>query len=246
MISFNAEQRFIVTGASSGIGQGVALLLNKLGATVIGIGRNQDRLDALKAQAEFPENIFLQRKDLTENISELPAYVKSLKEIYGKFCGLACCAGIAQIQPLRSLELKDVQSVFDINYFAPLMMLKGFADRRNNIGAGSSAVMISSAAAVVFDRGHTSYCGSKSALCASCKSIAKEIASAGIRLNCILPSDIQTPMSDTVQDLRSEFSSKYPMGIGSVEDVANTAAFLLSNKAKWITGQNYVVDCASF
>ena len=55
MVSFTAEQRFIVTGASSGIGEGVALLLNELGATVIGIGRNQERLEGMKAKAKHPQ-----------------------------------------------------------------------------------------------------------------------------------------------------------------------------------------------
>ena len=74
MISFTSEQRFIVTGASSGIGEGVALLLNELGATVVGIGRNQERLEAMKAKAKRPENIFLEQKDLAEDIAGLPAW----------------------------------------------------------------------------------------------------------------------------------------------------------------------------
>ena len=85
MISFAAEQRFIVTGASSGIGRGVALLLNELGATVIGIGRNEERLQAMKEKVRFPENVFLEQKDLVEDIAGLPSYVKQLREKYGKF-----------------------------------------------------------------------------------------------------------------------------------------------------------------
>ena len=80
MISFAAEQRFIVTGASSGIGRGVALLLNELGATVIGIGRNEERLQAMKEKVRFPENVFLEQKDLVEDIAGLPSYVKQLRE----------------------------------------------------------------------------------------------------------------------------------------------------------------------
>ena len=89
MISFNAEQRFIVTGASSGIGEGVALLLNELGASVIAVARNVERLSAMKAKAKHPENIFIEPKDLVEDIENLPNYVKSLKEKYGrKFIGI--------------------------------------------------------------------------------------------------------------------------------------------------------------
>ena len=60
MISFSADQRFIVTGASSGIGEGVALLLNELGATVIAVARNVEKLSAMKAKAKYPETIFIE------------------------------------------------------------------------------------------------------------------------------------------------------------------------------------------
>ena len=104
MVSFNPEQRFVVTGASSGIGEGVALLLNELGATVIGIGRNQARLEGMKAKARSPENMLLEQKDLAADIPSLPAYVKGLKEKYGKLSGMAYCAGIAEVSPLQLLK----------------------------------------------------------------------------------------------------------------------------------------------
>ena len=80
MIKFNKEQIYIVTGASSGIGEATAILLNELGATIVGIGRNQERLEAMKAKCKYPENVFLEQKDLTEDIEGLPKYVKELKD----------------------------------------------------------------------------------------------------------------------------------------------------------------------
>lgn len=130
MISFSAEQRFVVTGASSGIGESVALLLNRLGATIIGVGRNRENLASMKSKAAFPENIFLEQTDLTQDIAGLPAYVKSLKEKYGKFQGLAYCAGITQNIPLKILDFNASRKLFDIDYFAPVYMAKGMADKR--------------------------------------------------------------------------------------------------------------------
>ena len=82
MIEFTKEDIFLVTGASSGIGKGVALLLNELGATVVGIGRNIERLNSLKTEAKNPENLYIEAKELTENIDSLPLFVKDLKEKY--------------------------------------------------------------------------------------------------------------------------------------------------------------------
>ena len=244
MITFSADQRFIVTGASSGIGEGVALLLNELGATVVGIGRNQERLEGMKAKAKHPDNIFLEQKDLAEDIAGLPAYVKSLKEKYGKFQGLSCCAGISKISPLRALELPDVKRMFDINFFVPLFLAKGFLDKRMNNGAGSAVVCVASIGAVHCDPGMASYDGSKGALISSMRAIAREVATQGIRVNCVSPSAIETSMIDDVSRRYAE--GKYPMGLGSVPDAANLIVYLLASESKWITAQNYIVDCGAF
>lgn len=246
MIKFNKNQIFIVTGASSGLGEGTALLLNELGATVVGIARNEERLNAMKAKCKYPENMHLEMKDLTENIEELPQYVKELKNKYGKFSGLAYCAGITSLQPLKLLDINDTKKLFDIDYFAPIFMAKGFADKRNNIGEGASAVFISSLAAKSCNRGMISYSGAKAALISSIRCIAKEYANQKIRFNCVSPSDIKTPMQSWIKDILGEGKNpgwSYPMGMGEVNDVANMIIYLLSDKAKWVTAQNYIVDC---
>ncbi len=244
MISFDKEDKIIVTGASSGIGEGVALQLNELGATVIAIARNKERLKTMKEKCKYPENTFIEVKDLTEDIEGLPLYVKELKNKYGKFRGLAYCAGIVQVKPLQLLDLTEIKKLFDINYFAPVFMIKGFADRRNNIGKGASAVCIASLASQFSSRGMSIYSGSKAALICSMKSIAKECTSSGLRINCVSPSDIKTPMVlNEAAEFMQDKEKKYPFGYGEVSDVSNMIVYLLSNKSKWITAQNYVIDC---
>ncbi len=241
MISFTSDQRFIVTGASSGIGEGVALLLNELGATVIGIGRNRERLERMKAEAKYSESIFLEQKDLAEDIPGLPAYVKTLKDKYGKFQGLACCAGVGGIMPLRAVDYDEMQKMFAVNYFAHVFMVKGFADKRNNNGAGSAVVCIASRGGVRTDPGMTAYAGTKGALIATMQSVAKELAPTGVRVNCVSPALIQTNMADETS--RQYAEGKYPMGLGKVSDVANMIVYLLAEQSRWISGQNYLIEC---
>ena len=234
MISFSAEQRFIVTGASSGIGEGVALLLNELGATVIGIGRNQERLEKMKAKAKHHENVFLEQKDLAEDISSLPVYVKGLKDKYGKFSGMAYCAGVSCVAPVRMFDYDLAKTVFDINYYAPMFITKGIVDKRNNVGNGCSLVYVSSIDAVMCSKGQALY--------------SKEVVNLGIRMNSVLPAMIKTPMtlgeeiSETIGTRESGMSEKYPLGWGEVKDLATFIVYLLSDCSKFISGQRYVYD----
>ena len=240
MISFDKNDIFIVTGASSGIGKSTAILLNELGATVVAIARNKDRLNKMKAKCKYPENMHLEIKDLTENIEELPNFVTKLKEKYGKFQGMAYCAGIAEIVPIQLVEEEKIKKIFDTNYFAPIFMIKGFADKDNNTGNRASIVVIASASAILSDKGHTSYSGSKAAIIQSCETLAKELAFDNIRLNCVSPTDVLTKLTSFRNPDEYLF---YPFGAGHVQDVSNMIIYLLSSKSEWITAQNYIIDC---
>lgn len=245
MSLFAKEQIFVVTGATSGIGEAVALTLNKEGASVVAIGRRENAFEQIKQKAAFPENIFFEKKDLTEDLETLPDFVRSLKDKYGKLQGITCCAGMTEVRPLRALDVHSMKALFDINYYAPIMMAQGFADRRVNVGKGASFVVVSSIAYNRPAKAIITYSGTKAALVASMVAIAKEFAPAGIRFNTVSPSDIETPMTQNIPEIMDKVREYYPMDFGKPQDVANVIAFLLSDNARWITGQNYIVDCAS-
>lgn len=245
MYQFDSSQIFMVTGASSGIGEAIALSLNDQGASIIAIGRNAERLYALKSKAAHQENIFIENKDLAIDIQGIPSYIKLLKDKYGKLQGCVCCAGITEVLPLRALDLEQMHQVFSINYFVPIFMAKGFANRQVNTGKGASFVAIASIAAVSPSKATITYSGSKAALVTSMKAIAKEFASTGVRYNTVSPSDIDTPMMQNLPEIMEKVRGYYPLGFGKPQDVAHMVTFLLSSESEWITGQNYIVDCCS-
>ena len=247
MISFNADQRILVTGASSGIGETIALRLNALGATVIASGRNMEKLAAVKNRAEHPQRFHIEPLDLTADMNTLPVWIKTLKERYGKLGGLVPCAGHAGVMPLREYSLAEAGRLFDIHVHVPLLLAKGFADRRNNIGCGSSIVFISSAAAIAKEAGLAAYGGAKNALLAAAAVLSKELAPQQIRVNSIAPGVVRSPMGEAYlsflsDEAREKELAAYPLGLGEPEDVAGMASFLLSDAGKWITGQTIVMD----
>lgn len=246
MIAFSPEQIFLVTGASSGIGSASALLLNRLGATVIAAGRDMQRLAAVKDLAQIPAQFFCVARDFVLEMDSLPLWVAGLAAAHGKFTGLLHCAGQTWNAPMQAYDLTASRQVFDLLCHAPLLLAKGFTDRRNNIGKGAGMVFIAAAAAVKPNPGQGMYGAAKAALVTASHCLAKELAPRGIRANCISPGLVEGPMMEaTVNLLGSDFIKRelpaYPLGFGAPQDVANLAVFMLSDQARWLTGENIML-----
>lgn len=246
MIQFTPSQCILVTGASSGIGQAIALLCNSLGATVIASGRNAAKLQENKKMSSVPARFHTEQRNLTENMEELPIWVKSLREKYGKLHGLVSCAGFARLMPLREYSIKEAQEMLDIHFHVPMLLAKGFADRRNCTGRGASIVFLSSAAATAKEAGLIAYGGAKAAVASAAGILSQELARMGIRVNTLAPGVVQTPMGQGYLEFLSEEAREkelaaYALGLGEAKDIAEAAAFLLSVSARWITGQTIVM-----
>lgn len=243
MIGFSEDMRYVVTGAGSGIGKAIAVQLLELGATVIGIGRNESKLIPIKEQfANFHYRI----NNLSENIDEIPKLIDGIVNDLGKLSGMALCAGIQETKPISVAKYENAKALFDTNYFSNMMLIKGFAKKVNFIPSVASIIAISSVTTHLGVPGISNYSASKAAMNSLVKSLSMELAKNGIRLNSISPGHILTEMitkspfySDSyVQSLEQ----RYPLGLGKPEDVANLAMFLLSDKSTWITGTDYIID----
>lgn len=246
MISFQASDYILVTGASSGIGAAIALKLNALGASVVANGRHAGRLSAVRDRASFPEKFHLEERDLKREMELLPSWVVELRGRYGKLRGFVHSAGVTLTSPLREYDLTVARDIFDVNFHAAMLVAKGFADRRNNMGNGASMVFIAAASAVTPTPSLLIYSAAKSALLAATRGMSKELAMAGVRVNAISPGLVKTPMGEEYLELLGEDGAKamslsYPLGLGEPHDVAAATAFLLSSDARWITGQNILM-----
>ena len=232
------ERTVLVTGASSGIGRQIALSCAKAGATLVLTGRNDERLQALLDElGGAPHRMLV--ADLNDE-----AQVDALSTGAGKIDGLVHSAGIAALAPLRMASREHIEGQLATNLIAPMLLTRALLARQA-VRSGGSIVFISSVSAHVGVRGVSAYSASKAAVEGMARSLSIELAPRSIRVNCLAPGLVQTPLLDaavaTTGNLDETFG-RYPLGIGQPEDVANAAIFFLSRASRWITGTALVLD----
>ena len=231
----------LITGASSGIGREIAIKLSATRSVVIH-GRNQSRLDETLSMCR-PGNHKVWKFDL-ENVVALKS---SLNEVCGEkgfvVSEFIHCAGIPAVGGARLMSAAQIQKVFSVNTISALEICSTLL-KKNNQSALKSIVFLSSIWGSFGSIGHTAYSASKGALDSAMRSLAVELAPT-IRVNSLALGAIDTPMANvSLSDpvIRAHAEKNYPLGIGSTENVASVCEFLLSDSAKWITGQVLFVD----
>ncbi len=246
MIEFNKNDLFLITGANSGIGKAIAHKIIKLGGTVIGVGRNSEKLNIAKNESEHPDHYIAVQKDLAIDIEFLDKWIDEITSSFGKLKGLILSAGMQYTMPISADKINNAKSLFDINFFSNVAIIKGFAKKSNNIGNGSSIVAISSFTAELGLGGISIYSASKAALNSFVRSAAVELAKSKIRINSISAGHVQTTLLSDSKGFSKIFlekiSGRYPLGLGTPEDIANLTCFLLSDQSRWINGSNIIID----
>lgn len=233
---FSLEGKTIlVTGASSGIGRGIAVTCSKMGATIALGGRNETRLNETLSKM-VGDGHLLAVADLTKQ-EELVKMVDKLP----KLDGIVHCAGIGQRILCKQLLETDVDNVMDMNFKAPVLLQTEIL-KKKKINKGASIVFIASIAAESPSIGNSIYSASKGAIISYANCLVVELAPRKIRVNCISPAMVWTDLilKDGVSvDVLKEDELKYPLKrYGNPDDIANLTVYMLSDASSWMTGSN--------
>lgn len=233
----------LITGASAGIGAEIARALAGQRNLII-CGRDDARLEAIRASCERPDRHLVLRCDLTD-VAAIEARLVELLSRHG--CGIdgfIHSAGITKILPVRMVDHATALDVMNTNLFSALEIVRLLVKKKVNQTNLKTVTFISSAASKLGERGNSIYAASKGAIDSLTRSLAVELAPS-VRVNAVLPGMVRTNMSSATLDdpaHAAEIQKKYPLGFGDVADVAALVRFVVSDEAKWITGQHLIVD----
>lgn len=233
----------LVTGASSGIGRETAIRLSRLGPVLLH-GRDRARLEETRALCVDSERHRLWLHDLADVDSIEKSLVQSLMGQGLQVASFVHCAGVLQVGPLRLLDRAAIDRTMNVNFLSAVEVTRLLVRKKVNEKALRGIVFVSSTASQFGAKGFGIYCASKSALDGYMRALAVELAPA-VRVNAVLPGAVRTAMTEHMfqdPDVVERMCRDYPLGVGEQSDIASAVEFLLSDQARWITGQQLVVD----
>jgi 3-oxoacyl-[acyl-carrier protein] reductase len=234
----------VVTGGSRGIGLAIVQTLAAAGHTVIAIARNETK-ELAAASEQAPGSIYFVSFDLrqTENIHTL---VRTLRERFGPIYGLVNNAGLGTEGILATMPISHIQSLVQVNTVAPIILTKYVVRSMMHEGAGR-IVNISSIIASTGYSGLSVYAATKASMIGFTKSLAREVGRLGVTVNAIAPGFLHTELTASMTDeQRRQIARRSALQrLPEVKDVADAVAFLLSDKARNITGTVLTVDAGS-
>ena len=233
----------LVTGASRGIGNAIALTLGAAGATVIGTATSDE--GAKNISKTFSENNILGRGmslNVTDN-DQISNVLKAVTEEYGTVDILINNAGITRDNILLRMKEEEWDEIISTNlssvYKMSKAVLRGMIKKRSG-----RVISITSVVGAMGNAGQSNYAASKAGIIGFTKSLAREVGVRGITVNAIAPGFIETDMTDSLPDAqKAALASQIPMGrLGTVDEIAKAVLFLAGDNASYITAQTIHIN----
>ncbi|HLN52372.1 MAG TPA: SDR family oxidoreductase [Lentimicrobium sp.] len=229
----------LVTGASSGLGRQTAISASQAGATVMITGRDPGRLqqtfDLLEGEGHkvFTADLTIQN-DIDKLVMDLP-----------ELNGVVYSTGISDLSPARFITSATIEKTFSISFNAAVLLTSALLAKKR-IARKGSLVFISSISTRYPFVGGAMYISAKAAIEAYARVLALELSSKGIRVNCVAPAFVKTPMLDQTatnysQDAVNMIEARQILGLGEPEDVANTIIYFLSDASKWVSATSLIL-----
>lgn len=237
------NQIVLVTGASRGIGAAIALELGRQGATVIGTATSENGATSI---TENFASVGVKGEGMALNVNDaaqVAATLKAISEKYGDVSILVNNAGITRDTLLMRMKDDDWDAVISTNLTSVFRMSQAVLRPMMKARAGR-IISISSVVGHMGNAGQTNYAAAKAGMTGFTKSLAAEVGSRGITVNCVAPGFIETDMTaELSEDITNKMLARIPAGrLGKVQEIAATVAFLASPSAAYITGETIHVN----
>lgn len=237
------KETLFLTGATAGIGEEIAIEVSKQ-YNIILSGRNIEKLEALKTKCSTDNTVYtfpLDLADLDSLEKNIALFIAENQITIQKFVH---CAGFMKMVPLKLVSQDLMLETFKTNVFSANTIIKLLTNKKANNSALNSVVLISSNISNRGAKAMSTYGASKAALDGLMRSLAVELAPK-VRVNSVLPGAVITEMTKSIfenEEVSQRMSAQYPLGIGLPNDIAKAVSFLVSEHARWITGQQLTVD----
>lgn len=231
----------LVTGATSDIGRQICSTLEKSGHHLLLTDLLPEALEETVQGLLYPERHRILSLDFSDVENAKIALQEFLVLNQLQVSHAVFAAGIFSVKPLRSVDYPFVKKSFDIALFSIIAIMQLLSSKKVNANSLESVVMISSVSAVMGTKGYSIYGAVKAAMLGLMKSLAAEL-SPKTRVNAVLPGGIRTKTTSFLFDSQEAPNPRYLLGDGNPSDIADVIDFLLSERARWITGQSFVVD----
>lgn len=233
-----AGKQFLIVGGTSGIGLQTAKHLSGKGAGVVIVGSNQEKINA--AIAQLPSDSYSVCCDLSkpEEVIRIFECCKNRKNI---FDGMVYSAGVSPLMSVAENDCKIMERTFNINCLSFIECVKYF-QQIDVCAERGSIVVISSVAASQASNRQSVYAGSKAAVEAAVRCMAKELMLRHIRVNALALGAVRTELFETLEKKNPNLESRYPLGAVPMEQVSNAISYLLSEETSYMTGSIVKID----